>query len=355
MSSVFGSYFTISTFGESHGAAVGVVVDGCPAGLALDEDAIQTELNRRRPGQSDLVTPRNEADRVEILSGVRDGKTLGSPIGMLVRNRNMRSGDYDDIAAKFRPGHADYSYYRKYGIPTQAGGGRSSGRETIGRVAAGAVAKLLLARHGVRIAGCVLQIGPVRAQKLHPQYIEKNPLRCPDPDAFEAMKKQVETVRDAGDSIGGIVQVVATGVPAGLGEPVFDKLDAALGQAMFSIGAVKGVEIGAGFQVATARGSENNDQMNADGFITNHAGGILGGITTGADIVVRAAVKPPASISTPQKTMSLEGKECIIETHGRHDPCICPRVVPVAEAMCALVLADAFLAAHGRAHRFPAQ
>lgn len=352
MSSVFGSAFKISTFGESHGVGVGVVVDGCPAGLALTEAAVQKELDRRRPGQSDLVTPRNEADRVEILSGVRDGRTLGSPVAMLVRNRAMRSRDYDEIAELFRPGHADYTYFRKYGIPTQAGGGRSSGRETIGRVAGGAVAKILLAESGIRIAGWVRQIGTARAAAVDRDYVEGNPLRCADPAAFAAMKAQVEAARDAADSVGGIVEVVASGVPAGLGEPVFDKLDACLGGALFSIGAVKGVEIGAGFAAAAARGSENNDEMTAEGFVSNHAGGILGGISTGADIVVRLAVKPPASIAREQRTIDRAGNEKTICTHGRHDPCICPRVVPVAEAMCALVLADAFLVAHGRSHHF---
>lgn len=343
MGSTFGRFFRAATFGESHGPAVGVVIDGMPAGIPLDTADIQRDLDRRRPGTSRFVSPRREPDTAEILSGVRDGKTLGSPIAVLVRNRDAKSKDYGDIANLFRPGHADYTYKAKYGIPPQPGGGRSSGRETVGRTAAGAVAKTLLRVRGITIHACTIRVGSVEAHERDFDYAETNPLRSPDPAVTLKMEELVDEVRAAGDSIGGIVEVTVGRVPPGLGDPVFDKLDAALAGAFMSIGAVKGVEIGAGFSVASMRGSEANDQMNADGFLSNHGGGILGGISTGQTIRAALAVKPTASISLPQSTIDLQGNSRSITISGRHDPCICPRIVPVAEAMAALVLADALL------------
>lgn len=343
MGSIWGRFFQVSTFGESHGPAVGVVVDGVPSGITLDAERIQRDLDRRRPGTSKFVSPRRESDQVEILSGVADGKTLGSPVALLVRNRDARSKDYGSISELFRPGHADYTYFKKYGIPPQPGGGRASGRETVGRVAAGAVARALLEPLGVRIWAYTLSIGSVRVQKVDREFAEQNPLRCADPAVADDMAREVEKALEGGDSVGGIVEVTAEGVPAGLGDPVFGKLDGALGGAMLSIGAVKGVEIGLGFQLASMRGSEANDPMSEDGFVSNNCGGVLGGISTGAPIVMRLAVKPTSSIAKPQNTVDIHGRQRIIETKGRHDPCLCPRVGPVAEAMLAMVLADALL------------
>lgn len=343
MGSIWGRFFQVSTFGESHGPAVGVVVDGVPSGIPLDGERIQRDLDRRRPGTSRFVSPRRESDQVEILSGVADGRTLGSPVALLVRNRDVRSKDYKSISELFRPGHADYTYFKKYGIPPQPGGGRASGRETVGRVAAGAIARALLEPVGVTISAYTVSVGAVKAQKVDREFAEIHPLRCADPDAAEGMAGEVEKVLADGDSVGGVVEVVAEGVPAGLGDPVFGKLDAALGGAMMSIGAVKGVEIGLGFQLAAMKGSEANDPMSAQGFTSNNCGGILGGISTGAPIVMRLAVKPTSSIARPQNTVDVHGREKVIETHGRHDPCLCPRVCTVAEAMAAMVLADALL------------
>lgn len=344
MSSLWGRFFRVSTFGESHGRAVGAVVDGMPAGIALEVEAIQRELDRRRPGASPFVSARREPDQVEILSGLGDGKTLGTPIALVVRNRDVRSADYREIAELFRPGHADFSYFEKYGVAPQPGGGRASGRETVGRVAAGAVAKVLLASAGVSLRAYTVQIGAVKAERVDLDFAAADPLACADPEAAEAMAREVTAAVRDGDSVGGVVELAAGGVPAGWGDPVFGKIDAALAGAMVSIGAVKGVEIGDGFAVAGRRGSQNNDQMDAGGFRSNHAGGILGGISTGQPIVLRLAVKPTPSISRPQATLDLAGSERTIEIKGRHDPCICPRIVPVAEAMAALVLADAYLA-----------
>jgi chorismate synthase len=343
MGSIWGRFFQVSTFGESHGPAVGVVVDGIPSGIPLDGERIQRDLDRRRPGTSRFVSPRRESDQVEILSGVAEGKTLGSPVALLVRNRDVRSKDYKSISELFRPGHADYTYFKKYGIPPQPGGGRASGRETVGRVAAGAIARALLEPVGVTIWAYTVSVGAVKAQRVDRDFAEIHPLRCADPDAAEGMAGEVEKVLADGDSVGGVVEVVAEGVPAGLGDPVFGKLEAALGGAMMSIGAVKGVEIGLGFQLASMRGSEANDPMSAQGFTSNNCGGILGGISNGSPIVMRLAVKPTSSIARPQSTVDIQGRERVIETHGRHDPCLCPRVGPVAEAMTAMVLADALL------------
>ncbi len=343
MGSTFGRFFRMTTFGESHGTAVGVVVDGIPAGLELDSAVIQRDLDRRRPGTSRYVSQRKEPDRVEILSGVAEGRTLGSPIALLVRNEDVRSKDYDAIRELFRPGHADYTYFKKYGIPPQPGGGRASGRETVGRVAAGAIARVLLALEGIGFAAYTVGVGDLRAEKRDRGFAEQDPLRCADPDMAQRMADAVDAARSQGDSIGGIVEVVIDGVPAGLGDPVFYKLDAWLAWAMVSIGAVKGVEFGAGFGLASMRGSASNDQISADGFLSNNAGGILGGISTGQPIVMRLAVKPTASISKPQSTIDIHGKERTIEIKGRHDPFLCPRIGPVAEAMAAAVIADAFL------------
>ncbi len=349
---VFGQMFRITTWGESHGRAVGVVVDGVPAGLPFSEADIQKELDRRRPGQSVLSTPRKEQDKVEILSGIFEGMSTGTPISMLVWNADARSSAYDAIKNTPRPGHADFSYMARYGIRDFRGGGRSSARETIGRVAGGALAKLLLARFGIRVAGHVLELGGVRAKSLPfeeiVENVEKTPVRCADLEAAEKMLETAIRAKEENDSIGGIVELVVRGVPAGLGEPVFDRLDADLAKALMSIPAVKGFELGAGFEAARLRGSEMNDPFcMQDGKVTcrsNNAGGILGGISTGLDIVCRAAVKPTPSIGKTQQTVDLEtGKNSEIVIKGRHDPTIPPRMVPVGEAMVALVLADHML------------
>lgn len=319
----FGTRFRVTTFGESHGKALGCIVDGCPPDIPLSEADIQPLLDRRRPGTSALTSPRNEADRVEILSGVFEGKTTGTPIAMIVRNEDKKSGDYDTLREVFRPGHADFTYVAKYGIRDHRGGGRSSGRETIGRVAAGALAKKILAQKSIAVEGRVVAVHGAT-----------------DP---VGMEREILAAKEAGDSVGGIVEIIARGCPPGLGDPVFGKLDAAIAGAMMGIGAVKGVEIGDGFAAAGTVGSVNNDAMTADGFATNHAGGILGGISSGADIVVRIAVKPTPSIAKTQKTRNIHGNVVEISVRGRHDPCIAPRIVPVAEAMLALVLADAVL------------
>ena len=319
----FGTNFRITTFGESHGAAVGVVIDGCPPGMALGENDIQPLLDRRRPGTSPLVSARRELDRIEILSGIFEGRTTGTPIAMMVRNEGAHTKDYEELRTLFRPGHADITYQQKYGCRDHRGGGRSSGRETVGRVAAGAVALKFLAAKGIAVAGRIVSVHG----KTAPGEIESGILAA----------------KNAGDSVGGIAEITATGCPAGLGDPVFGKLDAQIAGAMMGIGAVKGVEIGDGFAVAGRFGSENNDPITKDGFLSNHAGGILGGISSGQEIVVRIAVKPTPSIAKPQQTIDIHGNDAEIRIRGRHDPCIVPRIIPVAEAMLALVLADAVL------------
>ncbi|MFZ1376101.1 MAG: chorismate synthase [Geothrix sp.] len=341
--STFGRAFRILTFGESHGAAVGVVMDGVKPGLPFDLAAIQQEMDRRRPGQSDLVTPRSEGDRVQVLSGVFEGRTTGHPIAMMVFNENQKSGDYKAISELFRPGHADLTYDRKYGIRDPRGGGRSSGRETLARVAAGAWAKQQLAALGVSVRGFNREIAGLEGKAIDWGFVEKNPLRVADPATFEAQKAAVEAARAEGDSVGGVCEVWLEGLPIGLGDPAFGKLDGLLALACMSIGAVKGVELGAGFASARRRGSENNDPLGPEGPEKNDAGGTLGGISTGAPVVVRLAVKPTSSISKTQRTIDREGHAADIVTHGRHDPCIAPRIVPVAEAMCALVIYDAWL------------
>ncbi|OGF23172.1 MAG: chorismate synthase [Candidatus Eisenbacteria bacterium RBG_19FT_COMBO_70_11] len=343
MSSSFGQLFRVTTFGESHGPAVGVVVDGMPPGIGVDPAEIQRQLDRRRPGQSALTTQRQEADRVEVLSGVFEGVSLGTPIAMLVRNTDARSEDYEKLREVFRPGHADYAYQQKYGVRDHRGGGRSSGRETVGRVAAGALARAALAGVGVRIAGGTVQVGEERAARRDWDETERNPVRCPDAGAAVRMAEVIAAVRDRKDSIGGVVEVVAQGVPPGWGDPTMAKLDALLGAAMLSIPATKGVEIGGGFAMCAKHGSETNDVFDGEKYSSNFSGGIAGGISNGAEIVVRIAVRPATSIGKPQTAATAAGGTTTIEIGGRHDPCICPRVVPVAEAMAAITLADAWL------------
>jgi len=343
MSSSFGTLFVVTTFGESHGPAVGVVVDGMPPGIRVEVADIQRELDRRRPGQSALTSQRQESDQVEVLSGIFEGVTLGTPIAMLVRNTDARSKDYEALKDVFRPGHADYTYFQKYGVRDHRGGGRASGRETVGRVAAGALARRALATVGVSIVGGTVQVGAVRAMRRDWDEVEKNPVRCPDARAAEAMAKVIEQARDQKDSVGGVVEIMALGVPAGWGDPTMEKLDAALGAAMLSIPATKGVEIGGGFGMCELHGSQTNDVFDGERFVTNFAGGITGGISSGAPVVVRVAVRPATSIGKPQTAATKEGGTTTIAIEGRHDPCICPRVVPVAESMMAIALADAWL------------
>ncbi len=337
---IFGKIFQVAAFGESHGVAVGAVVDGMVAGIELSESDIQIELDRRRPGQSKVTTARNEADKVEILSGIFEGKTTGTPIALIVRNSDQHSSDYSNIKDIFRPGHADYTYWMKYGIRDYRGGGRSSGRETIGRVAAGAVAKKLLEHFGISVVAFAKSVGNVSGEKFDVDFIEKNPVRAADPDQASAMEKEILNAAESHDSIGGVVECRIYNVPAGLGNPCFDKLDAELVKALMSVGGVKGVEIGDGFEVACRKASENNDAMRSDGFVSNHAGGIVGGISNGNTIIIRCAVKPTPSISQIQQSVNLNNENTDVAIRGRHDPCLVPRIVPVAEAMCALVIAD---------------
>ena len=345
----FGHLFRFTTFGESHGPAIGCVVDGTPPRIPLSEPDIQYWLDRRRPGQSRFTTQRKEPDEVKILSGVFEGQTTGAPIGLLIQNIDQRSKDYGDIAEKFRPGHADYTYWKKYGIRDYRGGGRSSARETAMRVAAGAIARKVLG-DSVRIRGALVQLGPHHIDRDSWDWdaVEDNPFWCPDRKAAQSWEGYLDEIRKAGSSIGAVVEVVAEGAPVGLGAPVYDKLDADLAKAMMSINAVKSVEIGAGLAAAALTGEENADEMRMgpDGepvFTSNNAGGILGGISSGQDIVVRFAVKPTSSILTPRKTVTLDGKDSDILTKGRHDPCVGIRAVPVGEAMMACVLADHLL------------
>jgi chorismate synthase len=345
----FGERLRITTFGESHGRALGVVLDGVRPGLPIDVDAIQKELERRRPGQSRLTTARVEEDRVEILSGVFEGRTTGTPICMIIWNRDQRPADYRRLSSLFRPGHAGYTYLAKYGVSDYRGGGRASGRETAARVAAGAFARTLLARRGILVNAFTREVAGVRAMETDLDEIERNPLRAPDAAAARRMERRVLAAKAEGDSVGGIVEIVVRNAPAGLGEPVFDKLEADLAKALMSIGAVKGVEVGNGFAAARRRGSENNDPMYFDrrtGRVrtrTNNAGGIAGGISNGEEIVLRIAVKPTSSIGKPQETVTTSGRKAAISVGGRHDPCICPRIVPVAEAMVSLVILDHLL------------
>jgi len=344
----FGRFFRITTWGESHGKALGVVLDGCPAGLEISEDDIQSELDRRRPGQSKITTQRKEADKVEILSGVFEGRTTGTPISMIVHNTDAISKSYEDIKDTYRPGHADFTYDEKYGLRDYRGGGRSSARETIGRVASAAIAKKILNKNGIRTYGFVRRVGDIVAENVDPDYIEKNPARCPDSSKAEEMIEFIDKVRREGDSIGGIVEVVSSGLPSGLGDPVFHKIDADLAAALMSLGGIRGFEMGLGFGVANKRGSEANDLMYKDEsgklrFKTNNAGGLLGGITNGEDLVLKIAIKPTSSIPKVQNTVDKYGNPVELVVKGRHDPCLCPRAVPIAEAMVNLVLIDHLL------------
>ena len=340
--SSFGQIFRVSTFGESHGKGVGVIIDGVTPGIEIDETYIQNQLDRRKPGQSSITTQRKESDKIHILSGIFEGKTTGTPMGLILYNEDQISSDYNAIKDLFRPGHADYTYLQKYGIRDHRGSGRASGRETSARVAAGAVAMKILDSKGINITAYTIRAAGISCNERNLDIIEKNNLRACDSKAAMEMEKKIITLSDEGDSVGGIVECLIRGVKPGLGEPVFDKIDAELAKAMISLGAVKAIEFGSGFSSADMKGSEHNDGMDSKGFKTNHAGGIIGGITTGEDIIFRIAVKPTSSISKEQKTIDIKGKEKPIKTEGRHDPCICPRIVPVVEAMTALVLIDMY-------------
>jgi chorismate synthase len=340
----FGKIFCVTTFGESHGAALGCIVDGCPPGMSLDEADFVTDIERRRSGTSQFTSQRREADRVRILSGVFEGKTTGTPIGLLVENEDQRSRDYEKIKDRFRPGHADYTYQQKYGFRDYRGGGRSSARETVMRVAAGVIArKYLRERIGVRIHGYLKQMGPIVLAPVDPASAYENPFFCPEPGRVAELEAYIWKLREAGDSIGARVNVHANGVPPGWGEPVFDRLDADLAAAMMGINAVKGVEIGAGFGVVEQRGSEHRDELTPNGFKSNHAGGVLGGISSGQEIIVSLALKPTSSITIPGDTIDVRGTPTTIATTGRHDPCVGLRATPIAEAMLALVLMDHWL------------
>ncbi|MEX2513944.1 MAG: chorismate synthase [Cyclobacteriaceae bacterium] len=351
MRNSFGRVFCISTFGESHGKGLGVVIDGCPAGIKIDENFIQTELQRRKPGQSRITTQRKEEDEFQILSGVFEGESTGTPISIIIFNTDQKSQDYSHIADKFRPSHADFTYHEKFGVRDYRGGGRSSARETAARVAAGAVAKLLLRQFGVDIHAYVSQAGSIKLEKGYQELdftrTETNIVRCPDPEIADKMIALIDDIRKKRDTIGGVVSCVATGVPVGLGEPVFDRLHAALGHAMLSINAVKGFEYGSGFEGVTMMGSEHNDAFYKEGdkvrTRTNHSGGIQGGISNGEDIYFRVAFKPVATIMQDQESINVAGETSTVVGKGRHDPCVVPRAVPIVEAMCALVLADFLL------------
>jgi len=342
-----GTSFCVTSFGESHGPAIGCVVDGCPPGLEITEADIQRDLDRRRPGTSRHVTQRREPDRVEILSGVFEGRTTGTPIGLLIRNEDQRSKDYSNIANTFRPGHADYTYLQKYGVRDYRGGGRQSARETAVRVAAGAIARKWLAtRYGIEIRGRLAQLGTVHIPLRDWSAVHHNPFFSADPDGVPDLESFMDRLRKSGDSAGARIEAVAANVPVGWGEPVYDKLDADIAYAMMSINAVKGVEIGAGFAAVEQPGSVHSDEMTPAGFLSNHAGGILGGISTGQDIVVNVAVKPTSSMRLPRRSVDLAGQAALVETHGRHDPCVGLRATPIVEAMLALVLID-----HALRHR----
>lgn len=342
-----GTLFTVTSFGESHGPAIGCIVDGCPPGLAISIEDIQLELDRRKPGTSRHVTQRRESDTVEILSGVFEGRTTGTPIALLIRNEDQRSKDYSKIMDVFRPGHADYTYWQKYGIRDYRGGGRASARETAVRVAAGAIAKKWLQeKHGVVIRGYMAQLGPIQIPFKCWEDIDQNPFFVADNSYTEQLEKFMDQLRKSGDSVGAKISVIAQGVPVGWGEPVYDRLDAEIAYAMMNINAVKGVEIGAGFASVTQKGTEHSDEMTPDGFLSNNAGGILGGISTGQDIVAHVAIKPTSSIRLGRRSIDKDGNPVIVETHGRHDPCVGIRATPIVEAMLALVLID-----HALRHR----
>ncbi len=343
----FGYLFRVTTFGESHGPAIGVVIDGVPPGMPLSITDIQAELNRRRPGQSSVTTPRQESDQAEILSGIFDGQTTGTPLAIVIRNSDQKSSDYTNLLNIFRPGHADFTFFKKFGVRDHRGGGRASGRETAGRVAAGAVAKKILSQYGIQTIAYTKEIGGIVAAAFDRTVIETNIVRTADPSAADAMIACINAARERGDSVGGIIEVLIQGCPVGLGDPVFDKFDARLAHAIMSIGAIKGIEFGSGFAAARTTGSNNNDIfIDKDGqthTATNNAGGILGGISNGEDIVFRAAVKPTSSISAEQATVNTHGQAETVKISGRHDPCLCPRIVPVIEAMTNITLVDCLL------------
>lgn len=338
-----GTLFRVTTFGESHGKALGAVVDGCPPGLILTEEYIQEELEKRRPGKAKGETPRKEADKVEILSGVFEGVTTGTPIALVIYNIDPQSSAYEPLREVFRPGHADFTYFMKYGLRDHRGGGRASGRETVARVAAGAVAKRVLEEYGIEVHAYTINLGGVEAKERDLSFIYQNRLFCPDPDAYAKMLQKIEETAKEGDTLGGIVEILAKNVPAGLGEPVFDKLSADLAKALCSVGAIKGFEIGAGFRVATLKGSQNNDPISPRGFLKNDAGGMLGGISSGQDLILRVAVKPIPSHRLPQRTVNLRKEEVEIQVGGRHDLSAIPRIVPVLSAMTRIVLVDHLL------------
>jgi len=340
----FGKLFTVTSYGESHGLGLGAIIDGCPPGIEISEADLQVDLDRRRPGTSRYTTARREPDEVKIMSGVFEGKTTGTPIGLVIENTDQRSKDYGNIAQSFRPGHADYTYWQKYGIRDYRGGGRSSARETAMRVAAGAVAKKFLQqKFGIEIRACVTQIGDVKAEQMDWNIVENNPFFFPDEAKLEQLDELLRGIIRQKDSIGAKVTVVADNVPVGLGEPIFDRLDADIAHALMGINAVKGVEVGDGFEVVNQKGSEHRDEMTSNGFATNHAGGVLGGISSGQPIVAHLALKPTSSIGVSGKTIDVDGNETDIITKGRHDPCVGIRAVPIAEAMLALTLMDHYL------------
>jgi len=339
-----GKLFTVTTFGESHGPALGCIVDGCPPGLELSEADLQQDVDRRRSGTSHFVSQRREGDVVRILSGVFEGRTTGTPIGILIENTDARSRDYEKIKDRFRPGHADYTYMQKYGVRDYRGGGRSSARETVMRTAAGAIARRYLAtRLGVRIYGYLSQVGPLTLEPVDPAFAYQNPFFCPDPQRIPELEALIWKVREAGDSVGARITVIASAVPPGLGEPVFDRLDADIAHALMGINAVKAVEIGAGTAAAAQRGSEHRDELTPAGFLSNHAGGVLGGISSGQDVVAHLTLKPTSSIQLPGRTIDVAGQAVEIVTTGRHDPCVGLRATPIAEAMLAIVLMDHYL------------
>ena len=345
----FGKLFTVTSFGESHGKAIGCIVDGCPPGIELTEADLQIDLDRRKPGTSRYTTQRREADEVKILSGVFEGKTTGTPIGMMIENTDQRSKDYSNIANTFRPAHADYTYIQKYGVRDYRGGGRSSARETAMRVAAGAIAKKYLKnKFGIEIVGYLSQLGPIKIETVDESIINDNPFFCPDASKISEMEDYMKALNKEGNSIGAKITVMARNVPPGLGEPIFDRLDAELAHALMSINAVKGVEIGAGFDCIEQKGTEHRDEMTPEGFLSNHAGGILGGISSGQDIIAHIALKPTSSIHIPGKSIDVQGKAIVVSTHGRHDPCVGIRATPIAEAMMAMVLMDHLLRNRGQ-------
>ncbi|NOX76460.1 MAG: chorismate synthase [Gammaproteobacteria bacterium] len=340
----FGKLFSVTSFGESHGPAIGCIIDGCPPGLALSEADLQGDLDLRKPGTSRHTTQRREADEVQILSGVFEGQTTGTPIALLIHNTDQRSKDYSNILDRFRPGHADYTYQQKYGLRDYRGGGRSSARETAMRVAAGGVAKKYLAeKYGIAIRGYLKQLGPIVAEMLDWDEVHNNPFFCPDSSKIEELEAYMDALRKSGDSIGARINVVASGLMPGLGEPIFDRLDADIAHAMMSINAVKGVEIGAGFESVVQKGTEHRDEITPDGFLSNHAGGTLGGISSGQDILVSMALKPTSSLRLPGRSVNLQGEPIEVITKGRHDPCVGIRATPIAEAMLAIVLMDHLL------------